>query len=155
MSEISKIVTLEKQYELMYTDAVQVSYETKRAIFDLSKWIVTLHGLIVGFTAVADFQIDMMFLAAPIMIGVVGFILLQGFQNELDSHRRTLATLRARIGGDVAEVHKEHVNKYFYVKNSRKFSYWNLISSGHRLVLLGSTLMSTFITYLSLTSKLN
>lgn len=153
MPEASNIVTLEKQYELMYTDAVQVSYETKRAIFDLSKWIVTLHGLIVGFTAVADFKIDMLFLAAPIMIGVVGFILLQGFQNELDSHRRTLATLRARIGGDVAEVHSDHVRKYYHMKSDKKFSYWNLIASGHRLVLLGSTLMSTFITYLSLASK--
>ena len=154
MQNHTLIVTREKQYELMYTDAVQVSYETKRAIFDLSKWIVTLHGLIVGFTAVAQFQINMMFLAAPIMIGIVGFILLQGFQNELNSHRRTLAALRAKIGGDVAEIHEDHIQKYYHQSESTKFNYWNLIASGHKLVLVGSTIMSTFVTYLSLVSKI-
>lgn len=145
---MSNLISIEKQYELMYTDAVQVSYEVKRAIFDLTKWIVSLHGLIVGFAAIATFKLDWYFILAPLLIGLVGLVLLQGFQSELNSHRKTLAQLRHSIGGDVATIHHEHVNRYYHNKNKSVLSYWNLIRSGHFLVLLASTAIATFSTYM-------
>ncbi len=142
----SNVVSVEKQYELMYTDAVNVSYEVKRAIFELSRWVVTLQGLVIGTSVLEDVAISSIFVAVPILIGVAGLILNIGFQKELNSHRRTLAILRKDIGGAVQQTHAEHINAHYF-DDRKVFDYWRIIKSGHMVIILSATLLATLIVW--------
>ena len=137
-------VSLEKQYELMYTDAVNVSYEVKRAIFELSRWVVTLQGLVIGAGVLEEVTLSPVFVTVPILIGFAGLLLNVGFQKELNNHRRTLAILRKDIGGAIALTHADHINAHYH--NQRAFfDYWRIIKSGHIVIISLATLLAALV----------
>ena len=143
-SKGDNIVSLEKQYELMYNDAVSVSYEVKRSIFELSRWVVTLQGLVIGGAVLEDVDMSSVFVTVPVLIGLAGLVLNIGFQKELNSHRKTLAILRRDIGGAVTSTHSEHINAHLYEKRVI-FDYWNIIKSGHIIIILFASLIAVLV----------
>lgn len=145
-----ELMSREKQFELMYNDVVMVLTDRKRAVFDLSKWIVTLHGLIIGFASVQGLKIGIYFVGAPLIVGVSGFVLYLSIQQELKSHRIAIARIRERVGGDFYDIHREMVDK-FIGRKTGGVGYWGLMSASHAMIILLSTMATTVITYLLVT----
>ena len=147
----------EKQYELLYWDFVTTIADRKKTIFDLSRWIVTLQGLIVGFVAVQDLQFEGFFFIVPLLIGAVGCLLLSGLDQELSIHRRNIARLQMRVGEDFAELSGEHIAAWGNpdaasargIKDRAKANYWSLIKASHWIVVIGSSLLAAVAVFLA------
>lgn len=139
--EETPALSREKQFELMYWDFVTAVTDRKRTIFDLSRWIVTLHGLVVGFVTVQDVDFESYFFVVPLLIGLVGMILLSGLQQELHSHRKTVAEIRFRVGRDFLDIASDHVNVFREGKKGRD-NYWQIIAASHWIIIVGSTAMA-------------
>ncbi|MEM9436372.1 MAG: hypothetical protein AAGA15_04970 [Pseudomonadota bacterium] len=134
-------LSAEKQYELLYWDFVTTIADRKKTIFDLSRWIVTLQGLIVGFVAVQELRFEAVFCVVPLLVGAVGCLLLSGLNQELFIHRKNIAELQYRVGGDFLELSQEHVRTFRDgVKGS--VNYWGLIKASHWIVILGSSVLA-------------
>ncbi|WP_197917472.1 hypothetical protein [Thiosulfatihalobacter marinus] len=131
----------EKQFELLYWDFVTAIWDRKRSIFDLCRWIVTLQALVVGFVALREVEFEIYFFAVPLLIGGVGLYLLSGFQQELFSHRRTVAEIRHRVGGDFRDITIDHFNVFREGKKGRD-TYWYSIATGHWIIIVVSTAVS-------------
>jgi hypothetical protein len=143
----SGLMSQEKQYELMYNDMVYTLTDRKRAVFDLTKWIVTLHGLIIGFASVQRLEVGIFFIGAPLIVGISGFVLNRSIQMEMESHRIAIARIRERVGGDFYDIHSDMVDR-FLGRKPQRFGYWGLMSASHALIIFVSTLGSVMITYL-------
>ncbi len=135
----------EKQFELMYNDMVITLTDRKRAVFDLTKWIVTLHGLSIGFSTIKAAEIGIWFLGAPILIGLAGLALNRSIQMEMYSHRVAMAKIRDHIGGEFYEIHKEMVDKFLERKGQVKLGYWDYISGSHSFIIIISTMVSVVV----------
>lgn len=132
----------------MYWDFVTAITDRKKAIFDLSRWIVTLQGLVVGFVSLREFEFESYFFVAPLLIGCVGLLLLWGLQQELFSHRRTVAEIRHRVGGDFLEITSDQVNVFREGKTG-KDNYWQVIAASHWIIIMVSTAVSILAVILS------
>ncbi|MEM1236877.1 MAG: hypothetical protein AAGI10_07905 [Pseudomonadota bacterium] len=138
----------EKQYELLYWDFVTTIADRKKTIFDLSRWIVTLQGLIVGFVAVQELRFEAVFCVVPLLIGCVGCLLLSGLNQELYIHRKNIAELQHRVGGDFLELSQEHVAAFRYEAKG-PVNYWGLIKLSHWIVIVGSSVLAFVVVLLS------
>ncbi|MEL6959444.1 MAG: hypothetical protein AAGL89_10880 [Pseudomonadota bacterium] len=138
----------EKQFELLYWDFVTAVTDRKKTIFDLSRWIVTLHGLVIGFVALRDVDFETYFFIVPLLIGCVGLLLLSGLQQELTSHRKTVAEIRYRVGGDFLDLTQDHVNVFRGGLKGRS-NYWQVIAATHWIIIIASTIVSVAAVLLS------
>lgn len=139
------VLSIEKQYELMYQDMVFTITDRKKTSYDLTKWIVTLHGLIIGFMGLKGSEVGMMFVLVPLLVGIVGLALNWSIEKELNSHRTILAKLREKVGGDFYTFHKEMVDLFLNKTNS--FGYWHFIKLSHSFIILISSAVSCYVVY--------
>lgn len=141
-------LSTEKQFELMFLDVVSVITDRKRTLFELSKWLVTLQGLIVGFAAVKGLAIGPEFLSAPLLIGLVGLLLNVSLSTELAEHRKSLALIREKVGGEFAALHKGFIDHHLGREGvKRRKNYWGNIAVSHKLIILVSTFVATYCVY--------
>ncbi|MEL7178440.1 MAG: hypothetical protein AAFN63_01295 [Pseudomonadota bacterium] len=138
----------EKQFELLYWDFVTTVSDRKKTIFDLSRWIVTLQGLVVGFVALREVEFEVYFFVVPLLIGGVGLLLLSGLQQELFSHRKTVAEIRHRVGGDFLDITSDHVSVFRDGQKGRD-NYWQVIAATHWIIIVVSTAISVLAVVLS------
>ena len=147
--EDDKILSVSKQYEIMYNDLQLTIAERKKTIFDISRWHVTLQCIIIGFAAYNAEKIGKPFIFAPILVGLIGFALYKSVNDELNIHRKTIAELRKNVGGDFYILHKEMVD-YFLEGTSPNFNYWARIKDCFFWVIFISSLGSFFTVFMFL-----
>ena len=127
---------------MLYRDMVATIADRKRAVSDLSKWTVTVQGLIVGFVGLQQTAIENYFAAAPILVGSSALALNRALHLEPESHRRTVANLRHEVGGPFLALTREMVDHY---RGQRAASedYWSRISANQVGIVLLSTVVAT------------
>ncbi len=142
MGEFKEILSREKQYEIMYSDMQMTIADRKSTLFEISRWHVTLQSLIIGFIAYNGENIEKIFIIAPLLVGVMGYILLKAISDELNSHRKTIALLRKNVGDDFYTIHKEMVDYFLEGKTPSATNYWKKIGNSYFWIITISTLAS-------------
>ena len=142
MAGTDENISRAKQLELMFQDAITVIADRKLRIFEVSRWMVTLQGLIVGLVATQRDLIGEVAIGMPILIGGMGLWLNRALQGELNSHRKILARIRATVGGDFLKMHRDMVG--FWLWNvPAKSAYWQRIDWNHLGIICISSLLAT------------
>lgn len=132
-----------RQYELMFDDLIRTIADRKRTIFDLSRWIVTLQGIVIATAASKEISFSAAFVIAPLLIGMIGLMLHSGLNSELSSHRHALAVLRDRVSGPFAELNADFQNAWLHAHKRTDVTYWSRITMSHRMIILGSTAVAS------------
>lgn len=107
---------------------------------------MALQGLVVGFVALREVEFEVYFFVAPLLIGSVGLLLLSGLQQELLSHRKTVAEIRHRVGG--GDITSDHVSVFREGQKGRN-NYWQVIAATHWIIIVVSTAISVLAVVLS------
>ena len=132
----------QKQIELCYQDTLKVIADAKQKLFDITRWIISLHALVLG--AVFSKQIDFSWLVLllPVFIGFAGLYLHHAVQTELTTHRRTLAVIRNKVGGLLYECNKDHVDYFLKQIPPRHQNYYLYYTDRTRLILMAAMVVS-------------
>lgn len=135
----------EKQFELMYQDMNQTLSDQKRAQFDLTRWLVTLQAAIAGFSFLDGVSLNTWFAIVPLMAGAAALMLNHGFDRELLSHRRCLAEIRRKVGGDFEMIFADMVDRYKDGNKREYGSFFWIIGVSHDLIIIVASLTASAV----------
>lgn len=138
-------MSTEKQFELMYQDMNSTLSDQKRAQFDLTRWLVTLQVGIAGFSFLDGVTLSPWFALVPLMAGLAALMLNYGFDRELLSHRRSLAEIRRKVGGDFEMIFADMVDRYKDGNKREWGSFFWIIGFSHDLIIVMASVTAAVV----------